>query len=124
MAIMIKNIRVKPDQSDGRRFLIEASLPRGITEKELMIHDWVRELAPPDEMKGLLDGGEERWRLFRREYYQFLLEPSREPFLRQLTDYARFERITLVYDALDDYRNHATVLKTLIELRMRMDDEC
>ncbi|SFM62582.1 DUF488 domain-containing protein [Thermodesulforhabdus norvegica] len=123
MAVMIKNIHAEPHEDDGKRFLIETGIPPGLTREQLVIYGWFKELAPPEGMKALLDGREETWRTFRREYYQFLLEPAREPLLRELTEKARFEQITLVYDAVDDYRNHATVLKTLIELRMRMDDE-
>lgn len=123
MTVNIKSIYDIPQNDDGMRFLIESELPTDVSKDHLNLTGWIKELAPPPALKTMLVNNEDSWKVFRRNYYQLLMDPSKELMLHQLTEHARFAQITLVYDAKDKYRNHATVLKTLIELRLRMDNE-
>ena len=93
-------------------------------EDDLQLSGWFKNLAPSVELKALLSDNEESsWKEFRRLYYQELLDPSKEHNIHILTEKAKHGEVTLVFDAINPRRNHAIVLKTLIELRMRMDED-
>ncbi|HDL89564.1 MAG TPA: DUF488 family protein [Thermodesulforhabdus norvegica] len=123
MAIRIKSIFEPPEAEDGLRYLIEQSIPAGIDKDSLELTGWIKELAPGVTFDPNEPMDEDSWRKFRRLYYQELMDPSKEPALALLTEKAQSEVVTLVFRAADPRRNHAVVLKTLIELRMRIYDE-
>ena len=123
MGIFIRTIYDPPGEDDGLRYLVESVLPEGVEEAELSLSGWLKELAPSDGVRAVLDKGKNSWKEFCRLYYMELLHPSKEPFLALITEQARVQNVTLVFDAPDPKHNHAMVLKTLIELRMRIDED-
>ena len=123
MGIKIKSVHEAPETTDGYRCLIEQFIPDGMREDDLQLSGWFKNLAPSVELKALLSDNEESsWKEFRRLYYQELLDPSKEHNIHILTEKAKHGEVTLVFDVINHRRNHAIVLKTLIELRMRIDE--
>ncbi len=123
MGIRIKSIYDPVAPDDGLRFLIEQHIPEDVKEEELELSGWVKELAPSPDIRAIFSGDEDSWKRFRRLYYQMLLDPSREFHISMLTERARNEDITLVLNTDDLRRNHGVVLKTLIELRIRAEED-
>ncbi len=123
MGVKIKSIYDPATPDDGLRFLIEQHIPEDLNENDLKLSGWLKELAPPPDIKAVFSGDTDSWREFRRLYYQMLLDPSKEFHISMLTEKARSEEVTLVFNAEDFKRNHAVVLKTLIELRIHADEE-
>lgn len=118
---MIMNVGVKraydpPSRSDGKRFLVDRLWPRGIKKDRLQLEDWLRDLAPSDELRKWYHARPSQWLAFRKRYLEELAAPEAMSALEQL--YAALEnrqRVTLVYSSKDEQHNNATVLKELIE---------
>src|SRR5581483_11921333 len=61
MAIRLR-IYDKPDKTDGRRVLVDRLWPRGLTQKEARIDDWLKEITPSAELGKWFRNKQTRWR--------------------------------------------------------------
>ena len=51
MAIAVKRVYEKPARADGTRVLVDRLWPRGLTKEKAAIDEWLRDLAPSDELR-------------------------------------------------------------------------
>ncbi len=102
-----------PATEDGRRFLVDRYWPRGVSKEELRVEDWLREVAPSDELREWFDHDPERWEEFKRRYFTEL--EQRSEALQVLIEAASEENVTLVYGASDTRHNNAEALKEYLE---------
>ena len=49
--IKLKRAYEKPSRDDGSRILVERLWPRGLTKEKAKIDEWLRDLAPSDELR-------------------------------------------------------------------------
>ncbi|GFO69732.1 hypothetical protein GMLC_33110 [Geomonas limicola] len=110
--IDIKRIYDPAAESDGRRILVDRLWPRGISRDKAQIDDWLKEIAPSDELRHFFGHDPQRWPEFRERYRRELAAFSGE--LAKLRELADRQRITLVYAARDTEHNNAVVLKELL----------
>jgi uncharacterized protein YeaO (DUF488 family) len=96
-------------KADGVRFLIDRLWPRGIKKADLHIDDWLKDVAPSNDLRRWFAHGPEKWSDFRRRYFAELDEHP-ESWLR-IREAARHGRVTLVYSAHDTEHNNAVALK-------------
>ncbi len=124
MGILIKHISEALEPSDGARYLVCSKIPSSYEKLELFLSGWIKELSPGSYFEDFLkEITEESWKTFRRLYYADLISPEKEPFLSFLTKKAKEENITILFVEPDKTKNHAVVLKTLLELRMKIEEE-
>ena len=88
--------------------------PRGISKEDAKLDDWLKPVAPSDELRKWIHQDRSRWGEFRRKYLSELKE-HRE-ILRPLAEKSRDEQITLVYSSNDEEHNNAVVLKQYLEM--------
>jgi uncharacterized protein YeaO (DUF488 family) len=101
-----------PDDGDGYRVLIDHVWPRGISRERARLDDWVRELAPSDELRKWFDHDPARFAEFRARYRDELANhPDR---LEDLRRRAASGPVTIVYAAHDREHNTAGVLSELL----------
>jgi uncharacterized protein YeaO (DUF488 family) len=116
MPIQLKRAYEKPSVADGFRVLVDRLWPRGIAKDKAAIDEWLRELAPSDELRKWFHSNTLSWNVFRKRYLHELNAPAASTALERLYDIARRKkRITLVYASRATERNNATVLKELLE---------
>lgn len=113
MGIRLKRIYDKPDKTDGRRVLVDRLWPRGLTQKEARIDDWLKEIAPSAELRKWFRHEPTRWKEFKRRYASELKDHSDK--LEQLAEDAKKGTVTLLFAAKDTKHNNAVALKELIE---------
>ena len=109
MTIRLKRIYDEPDSQDGYRALVDRLWPRGVSKEAAKIDEWLKEVAPSDELRRWFDHDPDRWAEFRRRYLSELKECRDR--LRPLARRAREDSVTLLYGAKDTKRNNAVVLK-------------
>lgn len=117
---MIKTKRVYEPAlpQDGVRILIDRLWPRGIKKEDLKMDEWIREVAPSDELRKWFSHDPNRWDEFKRRYLDEIKE--KEEF-RRLVKLAREEGsrgikdITLLFSSREEKFNNATALKEFIE---------
>lgn len=114
--IQIKRVYEPPDPDDGTRFLVERLWPRGIRKDALMMTDWLRDVAPSQELRRWFGHNPERWDEFQRRY-RAELEAGPDAW-GPLLEVARRGNVTLLYSARDAQRNSALLLKEFLEARL------
>jgi uncharacterized protein YeaO (DUF488 family) len=110
-AIRIKRVYDPPSPEDGRRVLVDRLWPRGLTKAEAHVDDWLKEVAPSNELRRWFGHDPERWTEFRRRYRE---ELHGNPALEQLKRMAAEGPLTLLYAARDETRNNAVALAELL----------
>ena len=110
--VRVKRIYDDADVGDGYRVLIDHVWPRGISRERARLDDWVRELAPSDELRRWFDHDPARFEEFRVRYRDELVD--RRDRLLELARRARSGPVTIVYAARDQEHNNAVVVADLV----------
>ncbi len=116
MPVALKRVYEPVSRSDGARVLVDRLWPRGVSKAEIGLHEWLRDLAPSDDLRKWYHAEPEQWQLFRKRYLKELARPEAEKDLQTLYTLARKrKRLTLLYASKNETRNNAVVLKDLLE---------
>lgn len=114
--ILLKRIYEPPASSDGIRVLVDRPWPRGLSKDNAAVDQWLRDLAPSNELRKWFQSHIEAWALFRRRYLKELAQPESAAALNELYVLAnRGKRLTLLFSSKNQERNNAVVLKDLLE---------
>jgi uncharacterized protein YeaO (DUF488 family) len=115
--LAVKRVQEPPSAQDGHRVLVDRLWPRGISKARAALDEWCTDVAPSTALRRWYHANLSRWPEFRTRYRAELhahaaaLEPLRERAARQ--------RVTLLYAARDTQRNHALVLREVLQERPR-----
>ncbi|MCA9777286.1 MAG: DUF488 family protein [Candidatus Eremiobacteraeota bacterium] len=113
--IRLKRAYEEPARSDGPRLLVDRLWPRGIAKKDAKLSDWLKEVAPSEELRVWYDHDPEKWDEFRKRY-GWELDANKTEDFRKLKNHIRDQkRITLVYGAKDEVHNNAVALKDFLQ---------
>jgi uncharacterized protein YeaO (DUF488 family) len=116
MPITVKRVYESASPSDGSRVLVDRLWPRGLRKSEVAAKEWLRDLAPSNELRKWFHAHPERWALFRRRYLKELAAPEAEEDLKKLYYLAHKKgKLTLLYASKNETNNNATVLKELLD---------
>jgi uncharacterized protein YeaO (DUF488 family) len=116
MAVALKRVYESVSPSDGARVLVDRLWPRGLRKDAIALDDWLRDLAPSDELRKWYHAQPDHWLLFRKRYLKELAHPDAEKDLRKLYALAhKRKRLTLLYASKNQERNNAVVLKDLLD---------
>jgi uncharacterized protein YeaO (DUF488 family) len=110
--VEIKRIYDPAEPADGYRVLIDHIWPRGVTKDRARLDEWLRELAPSDELRQWFDHVPERFDEFRNRYRHEL--EGHADTIETLCERAKKGRVTIVYAARDREHNNAAVLAELL----------
>ena len=116
MAVVIKRVYEPASRADGVRVLVDRLWPRGLTKAAAALDEWLRDLAPSDELRRWYHARPGEWANFRKRYLNELSHPEAETALRRLYQFAsKRKRLTLLFASKNETRNNATVLKELLD---------
>lgn len=114
MNIQIKRIYEAVSPADGKRILVDRLWPRGVSKAQAQLDLWPKELTPSDALRQWYhEDIEQRWDEFQQRYQAELA--GQQEALQQLRDLARQEKITLLTAAKNAGKNHAEVLKRILQ---------
>jgi uncharacterized protein YeaO (DUF488 family) len=105
-----KNVRDPVSPEDGERVLVDRLWPRGVSKERAAVSEWLRDLAPSDELRRWFGHDPSRWDEFRRRYLREISDRGQLEALRSLRHRSRRRRITLVFGARDREHNNAVAL--------------
>lgn len=111
--VKVKRIYDPPSKDDGRRVLVDRLWPRGIKKENAMIDEWLKDIAPSDELRKWFSHEPSKWEEFKRRYREELKD--KKGLIERLRSEARRGRVTLLFAAKDREHNNAVVLKEVIE---------
>jgi uncharacterized protein YeaO (DUF488 family) len=106
----------RPGDDDGARYLVDRVWPRGIRKDVLRVEQWLRDVAPSNELRRWFGHDPRRWDEFV-ERYRAELDANRavwEPLLEAATR----GPITLVYGARDPEHNQAVALRDYLQSKL------
>jgi uncharacterized protein YeaO (DUF488 family) len=116
MSVTVKRVYEPPARSDGARVLVDRLWPRGLRKEDIALDEWLRDLAPSNELRKWFHSQPERWLLFRKRYLKELSQPHSLNDLQKLYTLARKrKRVTLLYSSKNELHNNAVVLKDLLD---------
>jgi uncharacterized protein YeaO (DUF488 family) len=116
MSVAIKRVYEPASRGDGARVLVDRLWPRGLTKARADVHEWLRDLAPSDELRRWFHARPQQWESFRKKYLKELAQPEAQEDLLQLYQLAnKRKRLTLLFASKNETHNNATVLKELLD---------
>ena len=120
MTISTKRVYESASRKDGTRVLVDRLWPRGLTKEQAAIDEWLRDLAPSNELRHWYHARPEEWETFRKKYLKELAQPDREEPLRRLYELTHKKKsVTLLFASKMEDHNNASVLKELLEGRRK-----
>jgi len=116
MAVAIKRVYEPASRGDGARVLVDRLWPRGLTKVRAAVNEWLRDLAPSNELRRWYHARPDNWQNFRKKYLKELSQPESETSLLQLYQLAhKKKRLTLLFASKNETHNNAVVLKELLD---------
>ena len=112
--LKIKRIYDSVSADDGRRILVDRLWPRGIKKNEAKIDEWLKDIAPSDELRKWFSHEPSKWQEFKKRYRSELKKNS--GLIERLIAESKRGTITLLFAAKDKEHNNAVVLKEVIEV--------
>jgi uncharacterized protein YeaO (DUF488 family) len=113
--VNLKRAYEAPASSDGQRVLVDRVWPRSITKEEILIDDWVKDVAPSTALRKWFNHEPPKCNEFKRRYFREL--EKRPDALKRLLAKSRAGTMTLVFGAKDEGHNNAVALKEYLERR-------
>lgn len=113
MDIRTKRIYDDPSPDDGTRVLVDRLWPRGVSKEDAALDEWLKTVAPSDELREWFDHDSDRWDEFVSRYHEELEANAAE--IARLRSMATEGTVTLLYAAKDTDHNNAVALARYLE---------
>ncbi len=111
----VKRIYEPAAADDGCRVLVDRLWPRGVAKAKAHIDEWLKDVAPSDELRHRFHDHATQWREFVAAYGRELKQEPAKTAAATLCEKARHETVTLLYAARDENHNNAVALKDFLE---------
>lgn len=111
--ISIVRVYDKNAKSSGARLLVDRLWPRGVAKKDIDLDEWIKDVAPSNELRKWFGHDPEKWGEFRRRY-RTELNKNRGAVERCL-EWLRKDSVTLLYGASNETHNQAIVLRDYLQ---------
>ncbi len=115
MQVKIKRAYDPPTPDDGQRVLIDRLWPRGLKREDARLDEWLRDIAPSDDLRRWFGHDPARWEEFQTRYRHELADADHQAALERLRELARQGPLTLVFAAKDAEHCNAQVLRAVLE---------
>lgn len=112
--VRLRRVYEPPDPSDGRRVLVDRLWPRGLSKNAAALDEWLKTVAPSDELRRWYGHQPEKFSEFARRYGQELQDPERADALEHLRQLAKPGPVTLLTATRDVEHSEAAVLAELL----------
>ncbi len=108
-SIWLRRAYDAPGRSDGQRILVDRLWPRGVSKKDLKLDEWMKYIAPSDDLREWFDHDADQWEEFQSRYAKELDKNGEA--VAEIRERLGDGRVTLVYGAKDEEHNNAVALK-------------
>lgn len=112
-SIKVKRVYDDPSAEDGIRILVDRLWPRGLKKEAARLDDWLKEIAPSNELRKWFGHDPDRWEEFKARYFHEL-ERQNEA-INKIREKASSSTITLLFAARDETHNNAVALREYLE---------
>ena len=112
--VRVRRVYEVPDPADGRRVLVDRLWPRGLSRSRAALDEWLKTVAPSDELRRWYGHQPEKFATFQQRYEQELRSPERSGAVGHLRELARQGPLTLLTATRDAEHSEAAVLAELL----------
>ena len=102
-------------RDQGVRVLVDRLWPRGVSKTELRVDEWLKDVAPSQELREWFGHDPDKFEEFARRYRGELSQGEPHEALQHLRSLADKHDITLIYAAKDTQHNNARVLADILD---------
>ena len=107
------------NEAKGARLLVDRLWPRGVSKAKLQLDEWLKDLAPSDELRHWFDHDPAKWDEFRERYFA---ELDNNPLtVEHCLDLCAKGPVTLLYSARDIEHNQALALREYLIEQQKKD---
>jgi len=100
-------------REDHYKILVDRLWPRGISKSNAFWNEWVRDIAPSNELRTWFAHDPEKWAEFRKRYLEDL--SGKENEVQKIRDIELEQgTVILLYGSRNTEFNHANVLKDFL----------
>ena len=110
--LKIKRVYDPVDPDDGKRILIDRLWPRGIKKEKAHIDEWLKEIAPSNELRKWYSHDPAKWAEFKKRYKKELAGKSE--LLNKIKAEAEKQPVTLLFSTKELELNNAVALKEML----------
>ena len=115
--IRIARIYEPPEKNEGWRVLVDRLWPRGVRKETAQVDDWMKEIAPSNELRKWFGHKPERWTEFQNRYRAELAKKKEHiEMLRAMEK--KHGTVTLLFGAKDLEHNQAVVLRGFLKAKV------
>lgn len=107
--VQVKRVYDAPEESDGRRILVDRLWPRGLTKEKAAIDVWLKEVSPSNELRKWYGHDPEKWDEFRRRFGAEL--DANPEAVAELRAELKKGRATLLFSSKETEINNAMALR-------------
>lgn len=118
--IKIKRVYDRSSQDDGKRILIDRLWPRGLKKEDARIDEWLKEIAPSNELRKWFNHDPNKWSEFKKKFFTELL--GKRDMVKGIINTARKGTVTLLFGSKEERFNNAVALKEYIDSRMNASE--
>ena len=111
--IKIKRVYEPPSHDDGKRILIDRLWPRGLKKEDAHIDEWLKEVAPSNELRKWFDHDPDKWAEFKKRFFTEL--HGKQDVVDEIISAARKSTVALLFGSKEERFNNAVALKEYIE---------
>jgi len=108
--VRVRRVYDPPDPADGHRVLVDRLWPRGLSKSAAALDEWVKAVAPSDELRRWYGHEVDKFAAFRERYVAELQAPERAEALAHLRRLADSGPLTLLTATRDVEHSQAEVL--------------
>jgi uncharacterized protein YeaO (DUF488 family) len=115
VVVRVKRAYDAPDPTDGRRVLVDRLWPRGLTKQAAAVDEWLRDIAPSNDLRRWYGHIPARFAEFADRYRAELADTHHADALNRLRMLARAGQLTVLTATRDVERAHTAVLVELLD---------
>ena len=108
--VHLRRVYDDPSSEDGTRVLVDRLWPRGLAKEEAHVDEWLKDVAPSNELRTWYGHIPGRFDDFRRRYLAELGDHAHRAALDRLRGLPQGGPVTLLTAARDLEHSHAAVL--------------
>ncbi len=110
--LRVKRVYEAASRADGIRVLVDRLWPRGISKDKAAVQQWLKEIAPSDQLRRWFSHDPSKWEEFKKRYEREL--KAKPELVEELRAASKRHTVTLLYGASDTEHNNAVALAEIL----------
>ena len=113
LEIRVKRVYEEPEETDGRRILVDRLWARGLSKEKAKVDVWLKEIAPSAELRRWYGHDPNKWTEFKSRYAAELeTNPGQ---VEEILGEIQAGIVTFLYSSKEEQLNNAVALKEYME---------